>query len=65
MRVCILGAGGLGSVIGGYLAKTGVETTLIARPAHADAITRDGLRIEGVRRRWPMPSTPPAWAPGR
>ena len=49
MRVCILGAGGLGSVIGGYLAKTGVETTLIARPAHADAITRDGLRIEGVR----------------
>ena len=49
MRVCVLGAGGLGSVIGGYLAKSGVETTLIARPAHADAITRDGLRIEGVR----------------
>ena len=49
MRVCILGAGGLGSVIGGYLAKTGVETTLIARPAHAEAITRNGLRIEGVR----------------
>jgi len=49
MRVCILGAGGLGSVIGGYLAQTGVDTTLIARPAHADAITREGLRIEGVR----------------
>ena len=49
MRVCILGAGGLGSVIGGYLAETGVDTTLIARPAHADAVNRDGLRIEGVR----------------
>ena len=49
MRVCILGAGGLGSVIGGYLAETGVDTTLIARPAHTDAVNRDGLRIEGVR----------------
>lgn len=49
MRVCILGAGGLGSVIGGYLAQSGVDVTLIARPAHAAAITQDGLRIEGVR----------------
>lgn len=47
MRVCILGAGGLGSVIGGYLAHTGVEVTLIARPAHVEAIRRNGLRIDG------------------
>lgn len=47
MRVCILGAGGLGSVIGGYLARTGVEVTLIARPAHVEAILRNGLRITG------------------
>ncbi|MGQ0696856.1 MAG: ketopantoate reductase family protein [Panacagrimonas sp.] len=47
MRVCILGAGGLGSVVGGYLARTGVEVTLIARPAHVEAIRRDGLRING------------------
>lgn len=49
MRVVVLGAGGLGSVIGGYLAETGVDVTLIARPAHADAVNRDGLRIEGIR----------------
>lgn len=47
MRVCILGAGGLGSVVGGYLARTGVEVTLIARPPHVDAIRRNGLRISG------------------
>lgn len=47
MRVCILGAGGLGSVVGGYLAHTGVDVTLIARPAHVLAIRREGLRISG------------------
>lgn len=47
MRVCILGAGGLGSVVGGYLARTGVDVTLIARPAHVDAIVANGLRITG------------------
>jgi 2-dehydropantoate 2-reductase len=49
VNICILGAGGLGSVIGGRLAETGVDVTLVARPAHVDAITRDGLRITGAR----------------
>jgi 2-dehydropantoate 2-reductase len=49
VNICILGAGGLGSVIGGRLAETGVDVTLVGRPAHVDAITRDGLRISGVR----------------
>ena len=49
MRVCILGAGGLGSVIGGLLAKSGVETVLIARQAHADAVNANGLKMTGVR----------------
>lgn len=47
MRVCILGAGGLGSVIGGYLAHSGVDVTLIGRPTHVEAIRRNGLRITG------------------
>ena len=47
MRICILGAGGLGSVVGGYLAHSGHEVTLIGRPAHVDAIRRQGLRISG------------------
>jgi 2-dehydropantoate 2-reductase len=49
LRIVILGAGGLGSVIGGYLAQTGVDVTLIGRPAHMEAINRDGLRISGLR----------------
>lgn len=49
MRVCVLGAGGLGSVVGGYLALSGVDVTLIARAAHVEAICRDGLRITGRR----------------
>ncbi|MFZ5491759.1 MAG: ketopantoate reductase family protein [Pseudomonadota bacterium] len=49
MRFVILGAGGLGSVIGGYLAKSGEDVTLIARPAHAQAINANGLKISGVR----------------
>jgi 2-dehydropantoate 2-reductase len=47
VRVCILGAGGLGSVIGGRLAATGVDVTLVARRAHVDAIRANGLSIVG------------------
>lgn len=49
MRLVVLGAGGLGSVIGGYLAQAGVEVTLICRPAHAEAINQNGLSITGLR----------------
>lgn len=49
MRVCIVGGGGLGSIVGGYLAEVGVDVTLVARPAQAEAIRSKGLRIEGRR----------------
>src|SRR5260370_1189987 len=49
MRICILGAGGLGSVIGGCLAESGNQVTLIALPAHVDAIRAKGLRLTGIR----------------
>lgn len=49
MQVCVLGAGGLGSLVGARLAESGVDVTLIGRPAHVDAIRRNGLRIEGIR----------------
>ena len=38
MNICILGAGGLGSVFGAWLAESGVDVTLVARPPHVDAI---------------------------
>jgi 2-dehydropantoate 2-reductase len=49
MRVVVLGAGGLGSVVGGYLAHAGAEVTLIGRPAHVAAINDAGLKIVGLR----------------
>lgn len=49
MRICILGAGGLGTVLGGWLAESGADVTLIARPAHVDAIRSRGLQVTGIR----------------
>jgi 2-dehydropantoate 2-reductase len=49
VNICIIGAGGLGSLIGGRLAEAGVDVTLVARPAHVDAIRMQGLHITGLR----------------
>jgi 2-dehydropantoate 2-reductase len=49
MRICILGAGGLGSLVGGWLAESGVPVTLIARAPHVAAIRARGLVIRGIR----------------
>lgn len=45
-NVVVLGAGALGSVYGAWFAEAGAEVTLVARPAHADAVNRSGLRID-------------------
>jgi 2-dehydropantoate 2-reductase len=49
MRVAIVGAGALGSILGGYFAEAGADVTLVARRAHAEAIRKGGLVIEGIR----------------
>ena len=49
MRFVILGTGGLGSIIGGYLAQAGEDVTFIGRQAHMDAINANGLKIDGCR----------------
>jgi 2-dehydropantoate 2-reductase len=41
----IVGAGGVGGVIGGLLADAGRDVALVARGAHGDAIARDGLVV--------------------
>jgi len=51
MHTIIVGAGALGSILGGYLAETGEEVTLVGRKPHVDAIRADGLIIEGMRGR--------------
>ena len=46
LRVAVMGAGAVGCYYGGMLARAGHAVTLIARPQHVAAITRDGLRME-------------------
>jgi 2-dehydropantoate 2-reductase len=41
-----MGAGALGCYFGGRLAQSGAKVTLIGRPAHVEAIKRDGLILE-------------------
>ncbi len=47
MRIVIMGAGALGSVFGGYLARAGFDVTLIGREPHIRAIQANGLHIGG------------------
>jgi len=46
--ILIAGAGALGSVVGGLLARAGWPVTLLGRRAHLEAITRRGLAVEGL-----------------
>jgi 2-dehydropantoate 2-reductase len=48
MRIAIIGAGAIGNVIGGLLAKAGEDVTIIGRRPHVDAVNRNGLRIHGA-----------------
>ena len=48
MRTAVLGAGAIGGLVGGLLARSGTDVHLIARGEHLAAIRRDGLRILGL-----------------
>jgi len=46
LQVSVIGAGAVGCYFGGMLARAGHGVTLIARPAHVQAIEANGLRME-------------------
>jgi len=54
MKIAILGAGALGSVIGGLMAEQGIDVCLLdVNQAHIDAVNRSGLQLDtpqGTRR---------------
>jgi 2-dehydropantoate 2-reductase len=62
MKIAVMGAGAVGCYFGARLARAGHEVTLIARPAHVDAITQHGLIFEsgGTREHIPAQATPEA-----
>ena len=45
MRICVVGAGAVGGVIGAWFAKAGHEVSLVARGTHLEAIRRRGLTL--------------------
>jgi 2-dehydropantoate 2-reductase len=49
VRVTIIGAGAIGGITGAYMARSGVDVTLVEQADdHLEAIRRDGLQIDGV-----------------
>jgi 2-dehydropantoate 2-reductase len=46
--VAVMGAGAVGSYFGGMLARAGVPVTVIGRPAHVEAIRRNGLDLDAA-----------------
>jgi 2-dehydropantoate 2-reductase len=63
VKTVIVGAGALGSVLGGYFALAGEEVTLLTRRAHAEAIRKQGLRIGGMRGDQVIPGIRTVWEP--
>lgn len=48
-RIAVIGAGAVGGYVGGHLARTGQDVTLIDPwPAHVEAMRAHGLELEGV-----------------
>ena len=61
-RIGILGAGAIGSVVGGCLTKAGRDVTLIDQwPEHVEAMKAKGLRLSGTigcfAQGWSTPSS--------
>ncbi|MGA2784150.1 MAG: 2-dehydropantoate 2-reductase [Candidatus Bathyarchaeia archaeon] len=48
MKIAVIGAGGIGGFMGGALAKSGQEVSVIGRGKHLEAIRDRGLIVESV-----------------
>ena len=47
-RIGVIGAGGIGAIVGGMLARAGHDVTLVDQwPEHVEAMKKEGLRITG------------------
>src|SRR5262245_52278243 len=55
MRVVVVGVGGVGGLVGGLLAQSGVEVGFVARGRQLEALRSRGLRVEGVRGNFHLP----------
>jgi 2-dehydropantoate 2-reductase len=49
MRIVVVGAGGVGGIVGGLLAHAGVDVAFVARGAQLAALRERGLRVQSAR----------------
>lgn len=47
-KIAVMGAGAVGCFFGGMLARAGADVTLIARGAHLEALSRNGLLLDSL-----------------
>ena len=47
-QIAIIGAGAIGSLLGGMLARNKENVTLIGNKAHVEAINKKGLMVDGA-----------------
>ena len=64
MRVAVVGAGGVGGLVGGLLAHAGVEVAFVARGAQLAALRERGLRVDSPRAAFHLPRVEAAEDPG-
>ncbi len=48
MNILVFGAGGIGSVLGGFLTRMGHDVSLVGRDWHLDVVRKKGLIITGI-----------------
>ena len=48
MNILVFGAGGIGSVMGGFLTRMGHDVSLVGRAWHLDVVKKQGLVITGI-----------------
>lgn len=53
-RIVVIGAGAVGGVFGGRLARAGCDVTFVARGATLDALRRDGLVVHAYDGDWAL-----------
>jgi len=49
MKIAIIGAGAIGSVVAAYLHKAGIDVVLVGKKEQADVILKGGLSVKGAR----------------
>ena len=63
MRIIVVGAGGVGGLVGGLLARSGVDVAFVARGAQLKALRERGLRVDSARGNFELASVEAAENP--